>query len=358
MRLSEILDPLLGEHIEASGQLRYECPFCHSPNNKFYINADGMSKKFGLWVCFECEKSGNLLELYKQLRQIDYAEAKDELFNAGFSLDYVPYDKELSNNENIIKLLGDSVGSIEQETSSLIRNQPPPLPVGLNYLTGDPRRVEEKPYWDYLLGRGLSKQAILFLNTGYVDNGYALTSKGKPLYLHKHVIFFTYKDNKYQYWNTRSIIKDAIPKAVNAPNGGNLLCYGKEDSVFNGDVAFKQSFVVLTEGVPDALTLFPYGIATFGKQVSDKQIDYIVNSIKPETKLLLMLDMDAKDLLVRLATRVYPKHANTYIVYNQTKRDANSLGYEEAFKVIENNLYPADKAGRVAFILRDKCAIM
>ena len=55
-------------------------------------------------------------------------------------------------------------------------------------------------------------------------------------------------------------------KTINAPSTQSQ--YGKKDVIFNFNVAKYQPFIVITEGVFDALTFDKYGVATFGKAIS------------------------------------------------------------------------------------------
>ena len=276
---------------------------------------------------------------------LSYSDAKQVIADAGILTQ--GYNHELTEEENILLLL-----SKRKEFKSISgypkapRVPPPELPHGLHYFKEN--RQDAIPFLKYLESRGFSKSLVIKLGYGYIVNGYTNTSKGKLL-IHNHVVFFTYHDGKYVYWNTRSI-DNGIPKSINAPSDGS--CLGKGDLVYNLDYAIRNKLVVLTEGVPDALTLYPYGVATFGKMISDVQIGILTN-IPINIPLLVMLDMDAKDQLIEVATKLYSIHRNTRMVFNKTKQDANSLGRSRAFKVLnKDNLIVPDQHGILEFNLR------
>ncbi|QNO01289.1 DNA primase [Lactobacillus phage Lbab1] len=348
MSLSDFLDPLLGSHIDANGQLRYTCPFCGSPKQKFYINNDETSNKFGLWICYNCEEHGNLTSLYMRLKKVSFKQAQDDMFNAGISMDSIPYNNELTNNENIMLTLG-KPAQVKEHNIEANRLSPPELPYGLKYFNGS--SPNEIPYWNYLERRGFNRELILSQGFGYVESGYAISSRGKRIPIQKHVVFFSY-DSKgnYTYWNTRSIT-NSIPKSINAPQNESGTAITREDVVFGLNYASKQPVIIITEGVPDALTLYPYGVGTFGKQVTDRQIKLIIDSIQENQKILVMLDMDASDLLVKLGRKLYDKHKETYLVYNPTGKDANSLGRDKAFEVIKRHTMRADPVSSNLFLL-------
>ena len=64
-----------------------------------------------------------------------------------------------------------------------------------------------------------------------------------------------------------------------------------------------------------------------------------------------MLDMDAWATMSALAIELYKYHENTYIVYNQTRKDANSLGYIRAWEVINTSNIKATPKGVSLFEL-------
>ena len=194
----------------------------------------------------------------------------------------------------------------------------------------------------------------LFLTEGVFD---ALTlgtggiaTFGKQVTLNNHVVILTHDEQgNYQYWNTRSIEPDPYIKTFNCPAKDNE--YSKRTTVFNLNLARHEPNLFLTEGVFDALTLGTGGIATFGKQVTQEQIDLILGSITPEQNLYIMLDMDAKEQMASLAKKLYSKHSNTYIVINPTGKDANDLGREKAYDIIQTNSVLADSRGQMLVLL-------
>lgn len=362
MGLEDLLDPILGRSLKANTQLRYMCPYCGNSDRKLYINNAEMSKGYGMWLCFNCEAKGALVKLVMEAAHLSFVQAADEINASGIVTDQAMYDSELTNNENLLLALNHRQ-QVYDETVNLAQvpipiKPTPKLPYGLKYFRdhiGDP---EAEPFLQYLEHRGFSRKLVINLGYGYITQGYAISGTGKQIPIFDHVVFFTYDDSgNWVYWNTRAI-RDSIPKSVNAPNTLDNDYYGKGDLLYGldarKDLGLTTQPLVLTEGVPDALTLYPYGVATFGKQITDVQKAILVQKVPQETPILVMLDMDAVHLLAKVAKELYLYHPKTYMVYNPTKKDANSLGPAKVKQVITDprNLYQPTTLGEVRFMLR------
>lgn len=347
MAFSDFLDEHLGERKDVGHEYRYNCPFCF-PNNDFkmYVKKSN-DKTDGLWHCKKCDLSGNPITFVKLYNSSNYYEALDTLSLYDYEIsDFVREGKEngLTTEEILLLYMIEQNNSkgLEDIREEKTRLSPPPLPIGLSM---DWLAPEARPFLEYLIAkRGFDPKDILYHNMGYVVTGHTMTDSGKYVPLNNHVIFLTHdKDGNYQYWNSRSIESKPKIKTFNAPAKDNE--YSKRTSVFNLNTAIKQPDIVIVEGVPDALTIGPSGVATFGKQVTDEQVDLIVNNININQNIYIMLDADAKDLSAKLAQKIYKKHENTYIVLNDTHSDANDLGKEETWKIIKNSSVKADENG-------------
>ena len=64
-----------------------------------------------------------------------------------------------------------------------------------------------------------------------------------------------------------------------------------------------------------------------------------------------MLDMDAYPKLLEVAEKIAKYHKNTYMVYNPTRQDANSLGRSKAWQVIHKYSIPVTETGVMHFLL-------
>lgn len=346
MAFTEYLDIELGEKKDLGYETRYNCPFC-SPNNDFklYVNSSG-TKRDGLWNCKKCGKTGNPISFVMKYNQVGFTEAKDilELYDYEVS-EFEREARDLGlSEEEMLMLMIDRIDEPEELKSEDLL-VPPPLPTGFKRLVDNLDNPEIIPFIDYLImKRKFTADDIFMHNIGYIVDGYTTTVQGKKVYLNNHVVFLTHDDNgNYQYWNTRSIEPDPVIKSFN----GTALEgeYSKRSSVFNLNVAKHLKEIVIVEGVPDALTIGPEGVGTFGKQVTDEQVRVITKDLTPDQRIYVMLDDDAQEEIVKLASKLYKVHSNTYVVINGTNEDPNDMGREKTWDIIHSNSVLADDVG-------------
>lgn len=363
MGLQEYFDSRLGSARVDSNELRYNCPFC-GKELKFYVHSADDERR-GLWHCWHCGERGSMLGFIMRYDKESYDDAKNTLYeyDSELAVGMKLSNKELTPKENLMLLMGTRNTAKETAEVQDLRKikpptlPPPPLPTGLRYFTPsaftNPTQ-EEKPFVDYLLGRHFEPKDLQNNCTGYILNGYTIGRDNKQINIRNHVVFFTYnEEGTYSYWNTRAIYK-TIPKSINAPDQGENTFLGKGDVIYNADVAFKLPLVVLVEGVPDAMTLGENAVATFGKSLTPVQKGILVQKLKPEQVLVIMLDMDATRVMLDLAKELAQYHERTYLVFNAYNQDANDLGRAKAWDLIKHNLYPATKKGILAFQTRAK----
>lgn len=328
-------------------QERYNCPFCPSNNDfKMYVRATN-DEKDGLWDCKKCGRKGNPVSFVMEYNSVGYREARDilEMYMDDDMLTISYREQGLSDTEILYLLMLDKT-----ETKSEEAEEPlvaPKLPTGLKLIMNNLNNPEVYPFVDYLVNkRNLPPEIIEKHNIGYITQGYIETQKGKRVGLNNHIIFFTYNDNgEYIYWNTRSIENNPYLKSINAIAGDGE--YSKSTVVYNLNIAKRTGKIVIVEGVMDALTIGDSGVATFGKQVSNRQINDIVKGISPETEIYVMLDRDAPEQADALALKLYEKHKNTFIVLNPDNGDANDLGHDRTWEIINNHSISANSEKRL-----------
>jgi hypothetical protein len=93
-------------------------------------------------------------------------------------------------------------------------------------------------------------------------------------------------------FTARTIFPDVEPRYLYPPG------MNRRATLWNMDTALQSRAAViwLVEGVFDALALYPNAIATFGKAVTETQIDWLVeefSAVPWHTKLVVCLDGDA-----------------------------------------------------------------
>lgn len=355
MRFEDFLPSVAGEYREdAVGEYRFCCPFCGEDKYKFYLKVS-LDSDNGLYQCKKCGETGNPITFMKNyFGAKDFREAKDllesngvELEETGFTHDYK--DNSLSDHEKFMLFLSGVKDAPEVQQDKT----PVALPTNLRYIRHNANTPEAQPFIKYLLNRGITMQQMMSLSIGYVVNGGYYKSDGTHATLRNSVVFFTYdlQDN-YVYWNTRSIDSNAGIKSINAPGKKNE--YTRKDVVFNLNNAQHAPYIVLHEGVFDALTFHNTGIATFGKQVTDTQVELILSVVKGTDKpLYLFLDKDALTETISSAERFYREHPHTYIVPHG-EEDANDLGLEASIRIIKDNAMLASPENIANFFILEK----
>lgn len=350
MRFEEFLQGTLGAPLESTvGELRYDCPFCSDTKKRFYVK-QSLDSKNGQYICFNCGETGNPITFMKRYYNVDSRNAVKLLEQNNIEIDIdktIKFDNSLSDSEKLILLLR----GVEPEEYE-VKKKPPKLPFNYKFLSQNLYNKEAIPFLRYLNSRGVTLQQIIEHNIAYTVESKCYKSDNIQTFtFYNSLIFFTYNaQGEYVYWNTRSIVPTKM-KTINAPASDEQ--YGKKDVLFNFNKAKDQRMLIITEGVFDALTFHQYGIATFGKAVSDNQIKLIKKYVKPETDIYLMLDSDAYEYNVKVARELFKKFPNTYVVPHG-EEDPNDLGTEKAFQLIKDKRIKATPEGLTNYEIQQK----
>lgn len=341
-----------GGRLEAQKELRYNCPFCGDDRHKFYVQ----DNEPYLWHCKYCDRRGNPVKFVMLLNSVPFSEAKDMLATYDYyvgnkeqtDLQNEFGDQELTESEKLFLLMHKEDIDIEDDNKVLENNK---LPYGFSYLWDDRDNKNSYPYFNYLLSRGIDLKDIKNYHIGYVDKGgYNHPETGKYIPLITSVVFITYGDNgEPLYWNTRSINPKSTQKSINAPATDGM--YSKRTTIFNLDKAKNTDKIVVCESVFNALMFGHSGVATFGKQVTEEQINLLKNAVRYKNMpIYLFLDNDAKKETNDLANKIYQFTHKIYIVINPYgDKDANDLGKVKANELIEKAI-KFDNSGRAQIL--------
>jgi hypothetical protein len=106
--------------------------------------------------------------------------------------------------------------------------------------------------------------------------------KADRRFLSERLFIPVFADTKLVYWQARDVygMDDTIPY---------YICKGGTKSLFNFDQASKANFIVISEGVFDAVTIGTNAVALFGKSITPRQIDQLASFRKP---VVVALDPD------------------------------------------------------------------
>ena len=251
--MSRILDLLPDPKLSGDGrEAAIVCPWCGK--RKLYVNLTS-----GLWLCFRCGITGNRVTL-----------AHDVL-----GTDDIP---DLPARAPV-RLAGIPVERLPSEAHPL----------------DNPASRWQRPFWDYLRGRGVSPVLV-----GEYRIHYALIGR----YRNRVLIPVTWHGTICGF--VARAIDDRQPKTLNSN--------GALDIPFNLDRMNRRQPIVLVEGVFDALRLPTMAVATLGARLSLGQREALA-AVDPEVITVLRdgdragrtrTVQDARDLLgagfrVRLA---------------------------------------------------------
>lgn len=337
-------------------ELRFNCPFCGEIKQKFYVALyTKHGYPAGVFQCKHCEESGNVITFLMKFYKIPYSGAKEFLddWNNDNEIDVdltVQEEKGESLIQKLLMLNNEEVPTKEAP----VKLSFPKLPTNVQSLSKDYYKSQAQPFISYLANRGIGYNEIQRYNILYVISGSLyMESTGKTLIIRNSVIFITYNELGHPiYWNTRSIDPNPLIKSINAPAVENKE-YSRRDVVFNANRLCENNLkgVIINEGVFNALTVDTQeyaGVATFGKQVTQDQIDLILSGNAKD--YYIFLDNDAPEQIYNLAMEFIKKGVSKehiHVVINPYKgKDANDLGLEKSYQLI----YEAPKANLVTLL--------
>jgi hypothetical protein len=142
-----------------------------------------------------------------------------------------------------------------------------------------------------------------------------------------------------EYMTIAGFRKDEEGEWVKPPKYFTSPGFPKGEVVYNWDVAIQTPYLVIVEGVFDAMAIGPSGIATLGKGVTDRQVANIIDYCgqAPNTHVIIMLDDDAQDEAFQLQMRLncWVKVTNVLI---QGYHDAGDTPRDEIWRQIHYNI--------------------
>lgn len=343
----DLLYQELGDYKDASGEVRFCCPFCGETDYKFYVDTTNF-----LWICFKCMQQGNPVKFVMYYYQVKFPEAKEILETYDYTIgeygnnqdkSHTKYGTHLSEEEQLLLYVMNGGEAIEEDTK--VKLTCPPPPTNCKALISNFNNPEAYPFLMYLHNRGVTVEDIKQHNISYVIDGESTLPDGRTLRLINHLVFFAFNDyRKPLYWNTRSIDPNPFIKSFNA--SAKPTEYSKSTVVMNLNNAKRYDKLVVVEGFFNMTTIRHGAVVTYGKQISDEQLDQILSATK--APIYLYLDDDAWETMIKVAKRIQERDSSrpVYYVLSPDSRDANDLGYEGAWERI-NNAVLADSEGEM-----------
>lgn len=305
-RRKEYVISQLGDDYLDAGQyhLRYQCPECKElgktySDYKLYVNYGPKyqrGKVRGGW-CF-CQRCNFKVKLPLDTLFESNSEAIDILMKYGFADD-------CSDEEE------------EEESWFMIPSTKP---------------VPGTTAWDYIVSRGITPGDIDFYDIRVPE------LKDNKLFFGRFIVPNQVKGKIFtDMYVARTYVNDPRRYKNPASSERNHIVFNLHRIPENCDR------VIINEGCINSIVAGRDSVATFGKYVSDEQLDMIL--AKHPKKVYVSLDLDAHDKAVDLCRRIRNKtdKVEVYLMEFDDDRDASDLGRYEYMKVLERaRLYTDD----------------
>lgn len=244
-----------GDHIEFS--VNYPC--CHErgeptpdTRKKLWINAST-----GFFHCYRCSWDGALISLVRKALNVDFTKAIKALKG-----------DEVSQLEVLNLKLYIEPRDLDKGEDELPEVE---LPYGYNPI--------HEPH-EYLEERGVPLKYAINNEWGYSDAGFTKNRIIVPFYMENRLVF-------WQARATWSEPKNKDFKKVLNPVGLSV----KSGILYNYDRAKEYKKIVITEGFMDAVKVGSDAVATNGKNLHERQCEWLQKTNAKE--IVLMWDRDA-----------------------------------------------------------------
>lgn len=320
-----LLDEYLGRGTEHGNETSYDCPFCvtrgKSPDNeeKLWVNYHKKlpnSKVPGVYFCYRCEAAGSVEYLLRWL---------------GVDAEDTPIDEVCQ------RLLRWLRGEEDEQ-----KQPPPPMDYTSELAAAGCRPIHPgSKFHRYLIDRGLDDRQIF---------GYRMLEGAGRYYnrvvvptfdFEKRIPFFVGRSIKQLYFNIPGKGKVEAPKYLN-PVGE-----GRKHSIFHLGTATKYPVVIVTEGVFSAIAAGDCAVATFGKLVTQTQIDLLVKYCR-DKEIIVCLDADAHAQTVNLASKLSCLQMNVSFVALPGEHDPASMSRSEFEQLLGHRFrYSAEQVLRL-----------
>jgi len=185
--------------------------------------------------------------------------------------------------------------------------------------------------YKYLVKRGLTEEDIRYYGAG--------AARGR-------IVFPDYIDGKLVYWVSRTYT-GKMPKYFNVP------MVKRTDKLYNLGRFLSMGFstVTITEGPISAIMAGRDAVATYGKEVTETQVEMLKKL--DVDRYYIALDPDAKNKSLQLARALWTGNRGVFLISMPRKEDPASLGRAEFGQCRRDAvLYDLfDKSGQIKFMV-------
>lgn len=240
-----------------------KCPFCEKDGH-FYMNV-----KNGLWDCKKCGRAGNYV-MYQKAISGDDTSVINRLLNI-YKVDLIDNDEE------------EDIGGEVTFPNDFIDI-----------------KTDDK-FYDYFVNKRKFDENL-------INDYYIFRSSSNDYFYNNRIIIPIFDEkNVTKGFCARTILEDVKKRYYNSKGTKFSRLLFNYINIANND----YDFVVIVEGIFDALRLHKYALATFGKKLSEYQIEAILKLNK--RKVILMYDSDAEQELYKYAKELTNVFEKVYI---------------------------------------------
>ena len=250
---------LLGDHgldpqrVSSGRELAVSCPLCGDQSKRMYVNAETAQ-----WICFKCEERGGIYWLCRKVLGLDH-------FEAMRVIDQLPdtHTPDYHSRTTTFKL---KVRRYAEDAAEGIV-----LPKDYHPLT-DPSAPGERPFWMYLLSRGVLGQEVRDNEIGFCLTGH-----------YKWRVIVPVRSKGVLWTFVARAIGNIEPKVLH-PVGAQ-----PRRALFGID-RLDSTTAIITEGVFDAIKVGDSAVATLGTNLTPYQRDLLHS--KGVTSVIFLWDGD------------------------------------------------------------------
>lgn len=247
-----------------------------------------------VYHCFNCNETGNFIQLYARLNGISYKEARDAISSYDKRAEHVKKkikekpkkeEKKVSVVSNLDGILLDCL-AINSSTDSMVQ------------------RLSLDKLIDFKERRKIPDQFPLYV-------AYRGKYKGR-------VIIPVIKNNSIVYFQGRALSNSLEPKYLNPT-------VEKESIIFNEECFDPNKYIIVTEGILDAMALGTQGTACLGSHITDEFLSRLFTLTK--MGVIIALDNDVTGMMSTFNLITNSKFANKlrYFKYPVKAKDMNEI---------------------------------
>ena len=289
-------------------QFNCRCALCgdskkNTRKKRFYLTYDGNSG--GVYYCHNCHETGSFVKLYSLLSGTSIAQSLKIIFK---------YDKSAIKNQ----LTKKKTEKVEEQVGSH------------NYILDDcVMKVEGYQQSKY------NEVLLQFKKDRNIPDDTPIYIAYKGKYKNRIIIPICDKKNNILYFQARRIYKNQEPKYLNPISK-------KRDVIFNRHKFDRKKYIIIVEGLLDAISIGDQGTVCLGSSITD---DFIHKIMRLTDKgVIIALDNDEtgkKEQQKIIKKSIYAKKVR-YFLYPYVQSDINSINtnYDiDIYKMIIDNSF-------------------